>query len=208
MKVCWINGQYTAGIIKLLYTKTMLQLSDCNNKPLCGKSLQAIIAYLIGLHLYPLDDTKHYKSLYLNCCQLLKYDIRHNQPTVATSSSSLYIFHYISNFVLYYDQFCSFKAYPIVVLEFPEFRLSVNRITLSGTPLGRQTRHARSQSIVRRCSQRHGVSLTLFALLSSEALTPRYLVHHVLITPHHLQIVILYHHAPRDLLCLPRHSLC
>jgi hypothetical protein len=32
--VPWLNEQYTAGIIKLLYTKTMLQLSDCNTKPL------------------------------------------------------------------------------------------------------------------------------------------------------------------------------
>jgi hypothetical protein len=48
-KVSLLNEQYTAGIIKLLYTKTILQLSDCNIKPLCGKSLQAMLAYLIGV---------------------------------------------------------------------------------------------------------------------------------------------------------------
>jgi hypothetical protein len=32
-KISWLNEHYLAGIIKLLYTKAQLQLSDCNTKP-------------------------------------------------------------------------------------------------------------------------------------------------------------------------------
>jgi hypothetical protein len=86
-KGSWLNEQYTDGIIKLLYTKTTLHLSDCNAQPMCGKSLQAILTYLIEVRFYPLDDTKHYKSLYLDCCQLLRYDIHDGQPIPITTSS-------------------------------------------------------------------------------------------------------------------------
>jgi hypothetical protein len=65
-----INEQY--GIIKLLYTQTTLQLSDINTKPLCGKSLQAMISFLVGVRFYPLKDKKHFQSLFLECCQLLE----------------------------------------------------------------------------------------------------------------------------------------
>jgi hypothetical protein len=63
--IYWINEQYIMGIIKLLYTKTALQLSDCNTKPLCGRSLQATIAYIVGIRHYPDSDSKHYRDLYL-----------------------------------------------------------------------------------------------------------------------------------------------
>jgi hypothetical protein len=48
-KISWLNEQYVAGIIKLMYTKPSLQLADLNTKPLCGKHLQAIIAFLSGV---------------------------------------------------------------------------------------------------------------------------------------------------------------
>jgi hypothetical protein len=67
----WLNEQYTSGIIKLLCTKTALQLSDIN-----GKYLQAMIAYLIGIHVYPLPDTNRHKPLFLDCWALYMPYIR------------------------------------------------------------------------------------------------------------------------------------
>jgi hypothetical protein len=58
-KISWLNEQYVAGIIKLLYTKTTLQLADVNTKPLCGKHLQAMMYFLVGVRYYPQSDTKH-----------------------------------------------------------------------------------------------------------------------------------------------------
>jgi hypothetical protein len=34
-KIMWLKEQYVAGIIKLMYTKTTLQLTDVNTRPLC-----------------------------------------------------------------------------------------------------------------------------------------------------------------------------
>jgi hypothetical protein len=85
-KISWLNEQYVAGIIKLMYTKTTLQLADINTKPLCGKHLQAMLSFLIGVRFYPQVYTKHYASLYLDCCQLLKDYIRHGRP-IPTSST-------------------------------------------------------------------------------------------------------------------------
>jgi hypothetical protein len=59
------------GIIKLLYTKTSLQLSDINTKYLCGQKIQAILAYAIGVHHYPVADSQHHQSLYLDVNRLL-----------------------------------------------------------------------------------------------------------------------------------------
>jgi hypothetical protein len=59
-KISWLNEQYVSGIIKLMYTKMTLQLADLNTKPLCGKHLQAMIYFLVGVRYYPQDTTKHY----------------------------------------------------------------------------------------------------------------------------------------------------
>jgi hypothetical protein len=70
-KMLWLNEQHTAGIIKLLYTKMTLQLSDISTKPLCGKYLQVMISYLVGVRFYPAKDTRHFQSLFLDFFQLL-----------------------------------------------------------------------------------------------------------------------------------------
>jgi hypothetical protein len=57
-KITWLNELYAAGIITPLYTKTMLQLADITTKPLCGKHLQAMISFLIGVRYYPLPQNK------------------------------------------------------------------------------------------------------------------------------------------------------
>jgi hypothetical protein len=79
-KTTWLNELYTAGIVTLIYTKTMLQLADINTKPLCGKHLQAIVPFLVGVRYFPPPETKHFQSLYLDCCQILKEYLRHGQP--------------------------------------------------------------------------------------------------------------------------------
>jgi hypothetical protein len=79
-KIYWLNEQYVAGVIKLLYTKTTLQLADVNIKPLCGEHLQAMLSFLVGVLYYPHSDTKHYQSLYLDHCQLLKDYILFGRP--------------------------------------------------------------------------------------------------------------------------------
>jgi hypothetical protein len=48
-KMPWLNEQYVAGIIKFMYTKTTLQLADVNTKSLCGKHLQSMLSFLIGV---------------------------------------------------------------------------------------------------------------------------------------------------------------
>jgi hypothetical protein len=67
-KISWLNELYTAGILKLLYTKTTLELDDCNTKPLCCKSFKAMLSFLLSLWYSPLSDSKHYQSLYLEDC--------------------------------------------------------------------------------------------------------------------------------------------
>jgi hypothetical protein len=87
-KISWLNEQYVAGIIKLLYTKTTLQLSNVNTKPLSGKHLQAMISFRVGVRYYPQPDTKHYQSLYLDHCQLLKDYIHFGRPIPITKTPS------------------------------------------------------------------------------------------------------------------------
>jgi hypothetical protein len=58
--ISWLNEQYVVGIFKLLYTKTILQLANVNTKPLCGKHLQAMLSFLVGVRCYPQSDRKHY----------------------------------------------------------------------------------------------------------------------------------------------------
>jgi hypothetical protein len=86
-KISLLNNQYIAGIIKLIYTKTTLQLSDINTEPCCGKSRQAVISFLVGVRFYPLKDTKHFQSLFLDYYQLLTGDNRHGKPIPVTDSS-------------------------------------------------------------------------------------------------------------------------
>jgi hypothetical protein len=88
-KILWLNKKYTAGIIKLVYTKKSLQLLDCTIKPLCDKCLQAMLTYLMGIHFYPLHDFKHYKSIHMVCCKLLKEYLHRGQliPLLAPSLS-------------------------------------------------------------------------------------------------------------------------
>jgi hypothetical protein len=87
-KMLWLNEQYVAGIIKLMYTKTTLQLADVNTKPLCGKHLQAMLSFLVGVWLYPQADTNHFQPLYLECCQLLKDYIHHGRLIPISSPTS------------------------------------------------------------------------------------------------------------------------
>jgi hypothetical protein len=58
-------------IIHLLYTKTALQLSDCNTKPLYSNHLQSILAHAIGVPRYPSQGSTHYDALCINVCHLL-----------------------------------------------------------------------------------------------------------------------------------------
>jgi hypothetical protein len=79
--ISWLNEHYVMGIIKLLYTKTSLKLSDINTKPLCGQHFQAILAYVIGVrHYYPASNSQHYQSLYLEVCRLLADYIKNRKP--------------------------------------------------------------------------------------------------------------------------------
>jgi hypothetical protein len=87
-KISWLNQQYVAGIIKLLYTKTTLQLADVNTKPLCGKHLQAMLSFLVGVRYCHQFDTKHYQSLYLDNYQLLKDYIRFGRPIPISKTPS------------------------------------------------------------------------------------------------------------------------
>jgi hypothetical protein len=81
-----LNEQYTMDIIKIFYTKTALQLSDCNNKPLCGQYLQSIITYVIGVHNYTAPYSKHYQALYLDVCRLFTDYLKNRKPIPVTSS--------------------------------------------------------------------------------------------------------------------------
>jgi hypothetical protein len=83
--ISWLNEQYTMGIIKLLYTKTILQLLDCNTKPLWGRHLQSILAYVMGVPFYPAPNSKHYQSLYLNVFRLLSDYITYSEPIPLSS---------------------------------------------------------------------------------------------------------------------------
>jgi hypothetical protein len=87
-KITWLNELYAAGIIALLYTKTPLQLAYINTKPLCGKHLQAMISFLVGVRYYPPPDMKHYQSPDLDCFQMLKYYLRHGQPILVSTLPS------------------------------------------------------------------------------------------------------------------------
>jgi hypothetical protein len=89
IKISCLNKQYVAGIIKLMCTKTTLQLDDVNTKSLCDKHLRAILSFLVvGVWFYPQSDMKHYLYLYLGCCQLLKdYIFCHGRPILISSSS-------------------------------------------------------------------------------------------------------------------------
>jgi hypothetical protein len=78
--ISWINEQYVMVIIKLLYTKTSLQLSNINTKPLCGQYFQAILAYVIGVRHYPTSDSQHYQSLYLDVSHLFAGYIKNGKP--------------------------------------------------------------------------------------------------------------------------------
>jgi hypothetical protein len=117
-KISWLNEQYVAGIIKLLYTKTTLQLADVNTKPLCGKHLQAMLSCLVGVHYYPQSDTNHYQSLYLDHCQLLKDYIRFGRPIPISENTIGFELSYILHIMLSFSSisqlcdplFCSFKA--------------------------------------------------------------------------------------------------
>jgi hypothetical protein len=83
----WINECYTMGIIRLLYTNTALQLSDCNPKPLCGNHLQSSLAYVIGVPHYPSPGSTHYNALYISVCRLLYPYLKNGKPIPVTSSS-------------------------------------------------------------------------------------------------------------------------
>jgi hypothetical protein len=129
-KISCLNEQYIDGIIKLLYAKMTLQLSDINTKLLCGKYLQAMIAYLIGIRVYPLLDTKHHEAPQVPVAGLLSTPeglSSHQQAYpifdaiqfmsgyfICRSFSILYIpsFH-----LLYFVNNFSFKALPLMVLE-------------------------------------------------------------------------------------------
>jgi hypothetical protein len=87
-KISWLDEKYVAGIIKLLYTKTTLQFADVNTKPLCGKHLQAMLSFLVGVRYYPQSNTKHYQSLYLDHCQLLKDYIQFGRPIPISKTPS------------------------------------------------------------------------------------------------------------------------
>jgi hypothetical protein len=79
--ISWLNKHYVMGIIKLLYTKISLQLSDINTKPLCGHHFQAIFTYGIGVLHYPASDSQHYQYLYLEVCRLLDDYIKNGKQT-------------------------------------------------------------------------------------------------------------------------------
>jgi hypothetical protein len=85
-RISWLNKQYVMGVIKLLYTKTTLQLSDCNTKPLNGRDLQSIISYIFRIRHYPDSKSKHYQDLFLADCRLLSDYLKNGKPIPATSS--------------------------------------------------------------------------------------------------------------------------
>jgi hypothetical protein len=78
--ISWLNEHYVVGIIKLFYTKTSLQLSDINTKPLWGQHFQAILAYVIGVRHYPISHSRHCQSLYLDASRLLADYIKYVKP--------------------------------------------------------------------------------------------------------------------------------
>jgi hypothetical protein len=84
-RISWLKKQYTMGIIRLMYTNTILQLSDCNTKPLSGLHLQSIISFIIGVQFYPTSNTQNYKSLYPDACRLFSDYLKHGKPTPITS---------------------------------------------------------------------------------------------------------------------------
>jgi hypothetical protein len=85
-----------------MYTSTTLQLDGLNTKPLCGKRLQAMITFFVGYRYCPQENTKHYQSLYLDCCHILKDYIRHGRPIpVSSVSSSFFIIHF-SPFIFHF----------------------------------------------------------------------------------------------------------
>jgi hypothetical protein len=68
----------------------MLQLADINTKPLCGKHLQAVVSFLVGVIYYLPPETDHFQSLYLDFCQMLKDYHHQGQPIpVSTLPSTL-----------------------------------------------------------------------------------------------------------------------
>jgi hypothetical protein len=79
MKISWLNDKYT---------KTTLQLANLNTKPLCEKNLQVIIVFRVGVRYYPQENTKHYQSLYLDCCQISKYYLLRGRSIPVSSVSS------------------------------------------------------------------------------------------------------------------------
>jgi hypothetical protein len=108
------------GIIKLMYTKMTVQLANLNTKPLCGKYLQVMIAFLVGVRYYPQENTKHYQSLYLDCCHISKYYLRHGRTIPVSSVSSwIFIFHF-SPFIFDLDFFyITKKCDPFILIQGP-----------------------------------------------------------------------------------------
>jgi hypothetical protein len=84
--ISWLNEQYTMGIIKLMYTNTILQLADINTKPLCVRHFQSILAYAVGIHFYPTSYSQQYRSLYLDVCRLLSDYMTYGKPVPISGS--------------------------------------------------------------------------------------------------------------------------
>jgi hypothetical protein len=77
----------TIGIIKLMYTKTVLQLADINTTPICGRHLQSMVAYFVDIRFYPASDYQHYMSLYLGVCRLMLDYIKYGKPIPISGSA-------------------------------------------------------------------------------------------------------------------------
>jgi hypothetical protein len=88
-QISWLNEQYTMGIVHLMYTKTLLQISYCNNKTLYGRHLQSTIAFIICIRFYPVSDTQHFTSLYLDDCRLLLDYLKYGKSIPITSSGPI-----------------------------------------------------------------------------------------------------------------------
>jgi hypothetical protein len=69
-RISWLHEMFLPVIVKPSYTKTKLQLSDVNTKPLCSVEYHTKLAFLFGLRFYPNSNTHHYQTLYLHGCRL------------------------------------------------------------------------------------------------------------------------------------------
>jgi hypothetical protein len=52
-RISWLHEMFACDIIKPHYTKTSLQLSNVNTKPLCGAAYHSKLAFLFGPRFYP-----------------------------------------------------------------------------------------------------------------------------------------------------------